>query len=318
MGDEMPNVFISWSGAKSHQVAQTLHRWLPVVLQSVKPFISSEDLRKGGRWVSELSKELEKDNFGIVCLTPSNLTAPWILFEAGALSKSVGDSQVVPFLVGVKPSELPPPLTQFNAAVAEKSEFLKMAKAINDRAGEDAVGSELIDRSVEACWPGIEKELKEAIEVVSQPPAANRSDEPGIADRFDAILQELLVLNRAQSKILSSPDQLIPMGYWEHLQRNSENGMPSRSHGVWPDLIDAIAELDLAAQREGSDFILSRVRRLVTIGDYLSSRIEPLSSRHTATLRRSRRQAIPVDDDHVSSTPGTLEAPTGTDESEGS
>lgn len=108
----MPKVFLSWSGDASRAVAEALYTWLPVMLQRVKPFISSEDLRKGGRWNAELAVELEQTNFGIICLTPSNLNAPWILFEAGALSKVVEESQVAPLLVGVQPSDLPKPLTQ--------------------------------------------------------------------------------------------------------------------------------------------------------------------------------------------------------------
>ncbi len=111
----MSRVFLSWSGEASHAVALALYEWLPVILQSVKPFMSSEDLRKGGRWNKDLAQELEQTNFGIACLTPDNLEAPWILFESGALSKFVAESNVMPFLVRVKPSDLPKPLTQFNA-----------------------------------------------------------------------------------------------------------------------------------------------------------------------------------------------------------
>lgn len=98
-------VFISWSGEVSHKVALALHDWLPCVLNEAKPFVSSEDIRKGNRWLLDISKELATTRFGIICLTPDNLTAPWILFEAGALSKSLKDSQVCTLLLGkLKPN----------------------------------------------------------------------------------------------------------------------------------------------------------------------------------------------------------------------
>ena len=129
----LPKVFLSWSGDASYTVALALHEWLPAILQNIKPFMSSEDLRKGGRWNKDLADELQQTNFGIICLTPDNVEAPWILFEAGALSKFVDESHVAPFLVNVRPSDLPKPLTQFNAATADKVDFRKLLKTIIKR-----------------------------------------------------------------------------------------------------------------------------------------------------------------------------------------
>lgn len=84
-------VFISWSGARSKAVASKLREWLPDVIQNIEPWMSRHDIKAGERWDKELSGELNDSKFGIICLTSDNYDAPWILFEAGALSKTIDD-----------------------------------------------------------------------------------------------------------------------------------------------------------------------------------------------------------------------------------
>jgi hypothetical protein len=71
-------VFLSWSGDLSHEVACTLRDWLPCVIQSLKPWVSSEDIEKGTRWSTDIAKELRDTAYGILCVTKENLGAPWV------------------------------------------------------------------------------------------------------------------------------------------------------------------------------------------------------------------------------------------------
>ena len=75
-------VFLSWSGETSRAVACALRDWLPYVIQSVKPFVSTSDIEKGQRWSDVLSQELSSTAYGIICLTPFNVRSPWLNFEA--------------------------------------------------------------------------------------------------------------------------------------------------------------------------------------------------------------------------------------------
>jgi hypothetical protein len=77
------------------KLAEILNAWLPQVIQAVRPFFTPDDIQKGARWGSEISKELEQTRVGIICLTRANLQAPWLMFEAGALAKSMKESRVV-------------------------------------------------------------------------------------------------------------------------------------------------------------------------------------------------------------------------------
>jgi hypothetical protein len=83
-------IFISWSGEKSREVAIALREWLPAVINSVEPFVSSKDIDPGTRWQMEVAGQLESSAYGIICVASENQSSPWLNFEAGALAKMVG------------------------------------------------------------------------------------------------------------------------------------------------------------------------------------------------------------------------------------
>lgn len=87
-------IFISWSGDRSELLAKALRDWFPLVLHYVDPWLSQSDIQAGERWGIEVAKELETCNFGVICVTKENLNSPWILFEAGALAKSMQDGRL--------------------------------------------------------------------------------------------------------------------------------------------------------------------------------------------------------------------------------
>jgi hypothetical protein len=89
-------VFISWSGDLSKNIAEIFRQWIPSVIQAVKPYYSPDDVTKGTRWSTEISKELDNSKIGIICLTRDNIEKPWIMFEAGAISKNLDKAKVFP------------------------------------------------------------------------------------------------------------------------------------------------------------------------------------------------------------------------------
>src|SRR6266481_990168 len=154
------NVFISWSGERSRHVAEALRAWLPMVLQASKPFMSKRDIDKGSRWHVELAKALEVTRVGIICLVPENQTASWLLFEAGALSKTLdrGTRVCTYLLAGLQPQDVTRPLGEFQATKAEKEETRQMIQDINKYLGSPV--SELhLNGTFIALWPRLEVEL---------------------------------------------------------------------------------------------------------------------------------------------------------------
>lgn len=151
-------VFISWSGERSKEMANALREWLPMVLQYVEPFVSDKDISAGDRWAQKIAGELENANFGIICITPENLSSEWILFESGALSKSMLEGKVIPLLLDLELSDLSGPLSQFQAQKVEAAGIMEVVKSINGVADKKA-DEKIIDRSVPALWPELEKAL---------------------------------------------------------------------------------------------------------------------------------------------------------------
>ena len=101
---------------------------------------------------------------GIICLTPDNLGAPWILFEAGAISKGMRDSRAYTFLFDLDHTDIKGPLAQFNHTKAEKEDTKKLLNTINTALGTPEgsllVTKEILDVAFETFWPELEKALK--------------------------------------------------------------------------------------------------------------------------------------------------------------
>ena len=100
-------VFLSWSGPRSRAAAEAFKHLLHLIFSTVEPWNSTETGSRK-RWSGEISNSLANTNFGVVFVTPSNQHAPWLLFESGALAKSVeDDARVVLYLLdGMKFSNL--------------------------------------------------------------------------------------------------------------------------------------------------------------------------------------------------------------------
>lgn len=184
-------VFISWSGERSQAIANALREWLPNVIQALEPWMSATDIEKGARWSSDIATQLEETSVGIICLTSDNLEAPWIHFEAGALSKTLEKSFVCPYLFDLEPTDLKGPLVQFQAAKANKQDTRKLLHTINRAQGERALAEDKINKAFDVWWDELEKRLK----VI---PSKQEKQRPKRAER--EILEEILELVRAQRR----------------------------------------------------------------------------------------------------------------------
>jgi hypothetical protein len=163
-------VFISWSGVRSKAVAQKLHDWLPGVMNLVEPWMSTEDMRKGSLWRFTLAEELESTHVGVICLTPENLSAPWLLFEAGALSKLYRekDAHVCTYLIDMRVTDvIEGPFRDFQHTLATEEETYRMVRSINTalQEGHGRRTDAQLKRAFELWWP----ELEQCLENLPEP-----------------------------------------------------------------------------------------------------------------------------------------------------
>jgi hypothetical protein len=171
-------IFISWSGKPSLNVATALRDWLPYLFNGIGLFVSSEDIRKGKRWPLEVSGELEASNFGIVCLTPDNLEAPWLLFESGALSKSVKEASVFTLLTGgLRISDIEGPLSHFQHTMFEKEDFFKLMRSVNEALGAAKQDEPRLRKVFEKFWDELEVTVTKAVKPDSKPKKERSSED---------------------------------------------------------------------------------------------------------------------------------------------
>jgi hypothetical protein len=197
-------VFISWSGDVSHQVAEAFNEWLPLVFQSVVPFFSADNIEKGTRWSQVVARELESSSVGLFCVTPENLDSRWLNFEAGAISKALGEAperpRVMPFLFGIKKSEVQWPLADFQMTVNDKGDILKLIQSVNRASGNEALDETRLLRSFEMWWPQLEETLSNLVEALDDTTIVEQPSQPVSQEE---ILEELLELAREQSRSLT-------------------------------------------------------------------------------------------------------------------
>ncbi len=193
-------VFISWSGKSSKAIASALRDWLPIVIQAIEPWMSDEDIEKGKRWRTILDKELKTD-VGIICLTPDNLNAPFILFEAGAIAKSVEEAYACTYLFHLKPGDIGEPLSAFQATMATKEDTKKLIKTLNKALKEHALKDTVIDTAFESLWPDLEKKL-----ATVPHEAGGTAPTRSVEEKIDEILLAVRNLQSAQNKTLTDEE----------------------------------------------------------------------------------------------------------------
>lgn len=209
-------IFISWSGERSETLAKSLREWIPLVLHFADPWLSKADIQAGERWSVEIAKELEATKFGILCITKENMNSPWILFEAGALAKSMQDGGVMPLLLDIDFKEISGPLAQFQAKKSELIGVKELIWSLN-KASSSPVPEPQLEKLFEALWPQLEAKISEIPKTTALVKHARPQGE---------ILEELVSSVRGvEMRVREAMDDEVP---WRHRRRHKIHPMMYR------------------------------------------------------------------------------------------
>jgi hypothetical protein len=229
-------------------------------------------MTKGIRSTPELAKRLEESKVGIICLTRDNLKEPWILFEAGAISKTTG-AYAFTFLLDITHGDVEYPLAQFQHTLADEADVRRLVRDINtavEEAGGRALPERNLDEIFDTFWPQLQAKLQTIAQQADQPQASTRPQ--------GEVLEELLELVRAQDRrsraqAITSDGPLeegvayvvnngvlrrIKTAWWQHkgsweLVELPRPGDSMRSEGV--------SERETPAQSTGKNHAPARVKR---------------------------------------------------------
>ena len=212
MADSL-EIFISWSGQRSKSLAIQLRDWLKAVVQRSDPWVSERDIDAGQRWNEQISARLKSTNFGIICLTPENLSAPWLLFEAGALAKALDAARLVPVLLGVRKADLTFPLAQFQAVEADREGLFALASAVNRATGDHRLPENVLVNIFEGQWA----QLETALQVIPLKPLGQHSSRRQRSDRevLEDILDGLRAVQRKVGGRASLKSDTTDTANWE-------------------------------------------------------------------------------------------------------
>lgn len=250
-------VFISWSGTLSHSIAIIIRDWLPNVIQSISPYVSSEDIDKGTRWANDIAGELSTSYYGILCVTKDNIDAPWLNFEAGALSKSIDTSRVSPFLFNVKRSDINGPILQFQSTIFEKEDFRKLIFSIKKADTDCKISDQRLEEIFEVWWPMLKEKL-DAIRLVEEPKKSSGSQKQNATE---ALLEQILEATRNNARAIASQEKLIQRAFLATERPNTQSLHPR--HPVFLDLRRSLILLEELSQASDDPAVLTTLSRAI-------------------------------------------------------
>jgi TIR domain len=157
--------------------------------------MSDADIGAGERWNEGISRALSESEVGLICVTRDNLDSRWLLFEAGALAKSVDKARVVPILLNLTSTDLQGPLAQFQSVESTKAGFSNLFLTLHRVMEKPLISREDVVANIEAFWPQFYQVIEELIAKSSM----QTESAPIRGDR--ELLEEILKIMRGLGRV---------------------------------------------------------------------------------------------------------------------
>lgn len=160
-------IFISWSGDSSQEIAIQLKKCLEEEIFSgtdLTCFVSVVGISSGANWWNKIKKELKKCKLGILCITDENIKAPWIYFEAGAMTARSVPTIPILFCCNLKALDGSPIKANQGIEFHKKCQFLKMINDINKDMELLSISSSQLEVISNEAYNKLEEILKPTLE----------------------------------------------------------------------------------------------------------------------------------------------------------
>jgi hypothetical protein len=176
-------VFISWSGEASKDTASALKEFLKKIDPALKPWVSHQDIAAGTKWRHELMLALESARCAVLCVSPSTLRSPWVLFEVGALSALLSNSGTIcPYLIGGSMSPDQGPIAEYQSRMADYDGTWDLLTVLRSSIPDPKLSERVVKKRFEKHWDGYDKTISNARLLADRDaivPKFNNLDEAG-------------------------------------------------------------------------------------------------------------------------------------------
>lgn len=238
-------IFISWSGDSSEKIARQLKESLEAEIFSgsdLTCFVSTIGISSGTNWWNKIKKELKKCKLGILCITDENIKAPWIYFEAGAMTARSVPTIPILFCCNIQALDGSPIKANQGIEFQKKCQFLKMIDDINREMELLPISSSQLEVISNEAYNKLKEILKPTLEQLKK---TKRITEKHIYP------EKVKVIER-NTLYISAPMSSIDDKYYRELRENILNLVPQLTEIGFTKISSPVLEIESSNKFHGT------------------------------------------------------------------